>query len=313
MSANAKKPSGGTGLHIKNKREKLFLLSVWIVPIILFAVLYVYVNFNSILLAFKHILSDDLVEYEWTTDNFSLFWNKVFDDPQLEYAVTNSIWIYLFNIFVNTPLQMLLAFLIYKKVHGTSILKVIFFLPQIISSIAWVLMFRYFDEFGLGQLAVPFGQEQFLDRYSVMGFWTLVLFSGWLSLGGSMVLYCGTFSRIPDSVIEAGKLDGMNLMQEFVHVALPLVYPLISVALVTSVPSIFTNQLCIYAFWGAEAGPKLYTLGYFMFTLVMGSGNIQGQGLTMAAAGGIMITLVVAPLTLGMRALVNKFDPEVSY
>ena len=298
-----------------NRSEKIFLASVWTVPIILFLILYVYINFNSILLAFKHITSDDLVEFEWTLDyNFKLFFNTVFKDPQLKYAVWNSVAVYLFNIVVNTPLQIFLAFLIYKKVHGYNFLKVVFFLPQIIASIAWVSMFRYFDEFALSTIVSRISnQTRFLDKYSVLGFWTLVVFSGWLSLGGSMVLYVGTFSRIPDSVIEAGKLDGLNIMQEFIYVAVPLVFSLISVSLVTSVHTIFTNQLCIYAFWGADAGPQLYTLGYFLFVSVMSSGNIQGQGLTMTAAGGLVITAIVAPLTLGMRALVEKIDPGVSY
>ena len=60
--------------HISQKKlhDNLFVVSFLIYPILLFAVFYVYVNFNSIMLAFKEY--DFKGNYEWVAfQNFELF------------------------------------------------------------------------------------------------------------------------------------------------------------------------------------------------------------------------------------------------
>ena len=295
--------------------ERGFLLSVWAIPTILFCMLYVYVNFNSVMLAFKHVSNDDF-EYTWAGFyNFKAFIDKLAYDPSLEYAIGNSIVIYLVNMLITTPIQILIAFFIYKRIYGTEVFKIVLFLPQVIASVIWVMLFRYFCDYGMPEVMKSLGQESIflLDKDAPIGFAMMLFYTSWIGLGGAMLVYCGTMSRIPDSVIEAGKLDGMTIMQEFVYLIIPLVYPILSVALVTSVPSIFTNQLSMYIFFKETAGPRLYTIGYYLFIQIIGSSTASVSQYPFAAAGGILITLVVAPFTFGMRWLVAKLDPEVSY
>lgn len=295
--------------------ERVFLISVWIIPLIEFLVLYVYINLNSILLAFKSVSSDEF-EYAWAGfQNFKNFINTVFNDPTLDYVFVNSFIIYVVNLFVSTPLSIMLSFFLYKKIYGAEAFKIILFLPQIIASVVWIMLFRYLFDYGVPSLMAKAGADPIvlLDKDATIGFWMMLIYNTWIGLGGGMLIYIGTMSRVPESLIEAGKLDGMSVMQELVYIILPLVYPLLSVGLVTSVPSLFTNQLYIFAFFRETAGPRLYTLGYYLFIQIIGSSTASVAKYPFAAAGGILITLVVAPLTFGMRWLVNKFDPEVSF
>jgi len=295
--------------------ERGFLISVWVIPVVLFFVLYVYINFNSIMLSFKSVSNDDF-EYTWAGfDNFKKFWDLLAHDPSMKYAFGNSVLIYVVNLGINTPLQIMVAFFVYKKIYGTEFFKVIMFLPQIIASVVWVMLFRYFCDYGMPEVFELLGKESvfLLDKDNVIGFTMMLVYSSWIGLGSAMLVYVGTMSRIPDTVIEAGKLDGMTIMREFRYLIVPLVFPILSVSLVTSVPSIFTNQLYIHAFFQDTAGPRLYTIGYWLFIQIIGTEMASVSQYPIAAAGGLMITLVVAPLTFGMRWLVNKLDPGVSY
>lgn len=311
-----KKVDKNTNQRVKRKwGEYGFLVSVWVIPVVLFFVLYVYINFNSIMLSFKSVSNDDF-EYTWTgLDNFKTFWSMVLSDPSLKFAVGNGGLIYAVNLLLNTPLQILVAFFIYKKVYGTEFFKIIMFLPQIIASVVWIMLFRYFCDYGMPEVMKALGMEPvfLLDKDAAIGFNMMLFYSSWISLGSAMLVYVGTMSRIPDSVIEAGKLDGMTMMGEFVYTVIPLIFPILSVSLVTTVPSIFTNQLYIHAFFKDSAGPRLYTIGYWLFIQVIGTKMAHVSQYPVAAAGGLMITLIAAPLTFGMRWLVNKLDPEVSY
>lgn len=295
--------------------ERGFLFSVWLIPVTLFFVTYVYVNFNSIIMSFKSINNDNF-EYTWTGfNNFKTFWELVTEDPSLKYAIANGAMAYFVNLFINTPLQILVAFFVYKKVYGTEFFKIIMFLPQIIASVVWIMLFRYFCDYGMPEIFKLLGAEPvfLLDKDATIGFYMMLLYSSWIGLGGAMLVYVGTMSRIPDSVVEAGKLDGMTMMGEFIYTVVPLIFPILSVSLVTTVPSIFTNQLQIHGFFKDTAGPRLYTIGYWLFVQVIGTEMAHVSRYPIAAAGGIMITLIAAPLTFGMRWLMNKLDPEVTY
>ena len=318
MDVQEQKISKGGRVDTLSRRkwsERGFLISVWAFPALLFCMLYVYINFNSVMLAFKHVSNDDF-EYTWAgLYNFKWFLDTIANDPSLEYAIGNSVLIYAVNILINTPIQIITAFFIYKKIYGTEFFKVILFLPQIIASVIWVMLFRYFCDYGVPELMKLLGTQSvfLLDKDAPIGFGMMLFYSSWIGIGSAMLVYVGTMSRIPDSVVEAGKLDGMTIMREFIYLVVPLVYPILSVSLVTSVPSIFTNQLFIYVFFQETAGPRLYTIGYYLFIQIIGSTTASVSQYPFAAAGGLLITLVVAPFTFGMRWLVTKLDPEVSY
>ena len=296
-------------------RERGFLLSVWIFPIILFAVLYVYINFNSVLLAFKDVY-DDNYSYSWTGFvHFKEFAVDVVNDPRLTYCFGNSMIIFAFTLFVNLPLHVLVSYFLFKKVYGSGIFKILLFLPSIISITVWVTMFRYFFDYGVPAICDALGAEQvfLLNKDTAEGFYTMLAFSTWYSFAGGMLVYLGSMSRIPKSLMEAAQLDGIGIMQEFIYICVPLLYPVLGVTLITSIPAIFTNSLQIYPFFAETAGTRLYTFGYYLFIQVIGGQTASVTQYPYAAAGGLLITIIVCPLTMSVRYLVNKFDPEVSY
>ena len=204
-------------------KERGFLLSVWIVPIILFAVLYVYVNFNSILLAFKHVY-DDNYSFVWVGfQNFKDFAVDIFNDPRLTYCFGNSMIIFAFTVFINLPLHVLVSYFLYKKIYGANIFKVLLFLPSIISITVWIMMFRYFFDYGVPVIFESLGLESvfLLNKDTAEGFYMMIAFSTWYSFAGGMLVFLGSMSRIPNSLIEAAHLDGIGIMQELIYIFVP--------------------------------------------------------------------------------------------
>jgi len=297
-------------------RETGFLVSVWIYPIALFALLYVAVNIGSIMMAFQ-TFNTTTQQFEWTTGseivaNFRLFIDNIRNSPDLAYVFRNSIIIYAVTMLISMPVNICVSYFLFKKIYGHEIFKILLFLPSLISSIVWVFLFRYLVEF-----AVPavFGENIHLlsNSNANVSFWTMLFFSTWIGFAGGMLIYLGSMSRISESLIEAGKIDGLTTLQELRYVALPLIYPLLSVMIITSVPGFFTNSLHIFAFYDDQAPREMYTLGYYLFIRVIGS-DVRGfEMYPYAAAGGLLITLIVAPLTFFVKWLVERFDPEATY
>ena len=66
---------------IKRKKKKdvgaiIFIVTMLAIPIAAFLFFYVYINFNSILMAFQEPLFDGRGGYRWGFGNFEKFFNK---------------------------------------------------------------------------------------------------------------------------------------------------------------------------------------------------------------------------------------------
>ena len=74
----------------KKRIDNLFVLSILIIPLISFAIFYVYVNLNSFVLAFQSI--DVYGDYEWVgLKNITEFLNGLKGDSRVGLSVKNSL------------------------------------------------------------------------------------------------------------------------------------------------------------------------------------------------------------------------------
>lgn len=283
-------------------------------PLLQFAIFYVYVNFNSILLS--------LQSYNINTSKFSFsgFGNfkKVFidivKDPTMGYCVKNSLLSYVLCLVIGFPLNLTFAYVVYKKVPCAGFFQVVLFLPQLLSSIVVSMMFEM-----CVREAVPYVAEKLfkVEELYLLGdpkyiFGTMIFYALWSGFGSALILYSGAMSRIPDSIIEYGELEGISLWAEFWHVCLPMIYSTISIFLVTGVAGIFTNQLNLFNFYGMDASYKARTLGYHFFIMVLGE-NANYIDYPYASAAGLIFSLVATPITLLARHLLEKYGPEVEF
>ena len=314
VKINNRKNHKTGNINSLRRAQRRFIIGVFIYPTILFLIFYVGVNLNSIILAFK---SYDVLtyKYRWSgLENFIKFAKDIFQSPVLSKTAVNSLILYAVQIFLSMPVHILISYFIYKKVFLSETFKVILFLPSIISSMVWVLIFRYFVDYGVPEILTLLKLNSSVNLLgdSSIAFRTIIFYNFWIGLAGGMLIYLGTMARIPYSITEAGKLDGMNSWQELWFIVLPLLYPLISIMLVTSVPTIFTNQANLYAFYRYDADPNIYTFGYYLFIQVIG----KKAGLVnypYASAGGLLFTVVVAPLTIGLRYILEKLGPSTEF
>ena len=300
------------------KRRKLgegvFVYLALLIPVLQFIIFYVAVNINSILLAFKEY--DVLAgKYHFIGfDNFAAFFRDMIREPVLARAAKNSVILYLFGLLVSMPLGITISFFVYKKIPMAGFFKVVLFLPSIISSIVMVLMFKYFMEMVIPNLLSAMGVKEPPNFFynSKYAFGTLIFYGLWTGFGGGIILYTGAMSRIPDSLVEYGQLEGMSMLKEFIHVTLPMIFPTITVFLVTGVAGLFTNNAGAYAFYAENAAYNVYTFGYYLFIQVIGSKASLAE-YPYASAAGLCFTLVAAPVTLLVKYLLEKFGPNPEY
>lgn len=297
--------------HAQSQKMKdiIFIWAVLIWPIINFILLYIYINFNMILLAFQEYNVDTLTYDFGGLINFQRFFKDLFATPVLTRSAINSILVYGIG-WLNMPITLLVSYCIYKKIYGASVFRVILFLPSIISGMVWMLVYKYIVEYAFPVIFPNIQMSLLTDPNTT--FITVLAYGLWLAFAGHMVLYTGAMSRVPVSLVEYGKLDGLQGLKEFWYLTFPLIFPTVSVFIVTGVVGIFTNQMSLYSFYGSGAPTETYTFGYYFFIQVFGNkSNVANY--PYASAAGLSFTLVAAPLTLFIRWLLDKVTPEAEY
>lgn len=305
-------PMKRKSLMTKRRNEIIFLCFIFAFPILHKLVFYIGKNFQSILLSFQAYDRESQSYYLIGFDNFKNVFYDLTHSTVLKTCMKNTLYLYLMETFISIPISLFCSFFIIKKVPGHGALKIIFFLPSMVSSVTMVLAFKYFCEYAVPDIAsrwfnvtnFPLILNEYPYAYPMM-----LLYSLWVGFASGIVLYLGTMSKVPDGVTDAAMIDGVSVLGEFWHVIMPTVYPTLSVFLITGFVAIFTGSGPIYTFYKDSAPQYCYTTGYYLFTRVVGQ-NSSAADYPYAASIGMLITLIATPLTFLLKYTLEHIGPR---
>lgn len=301
----------------RKKKRMLFYSAVLALPILQYLIFYVYVNFNTILLAFQSYKpSSSGIGYEIgfaKFDNFISVINRLGSDGNIS-MFWNSLLVYAVTLLVGTTLVLFFSYYIYKKYFMSKLFQVFLFLPQVLSSVVLALLFKYMVTDGY--IALTGSKMGLLDMADTRMV-TLLFFLVWSSFGANILIYSGSMSGINESVVESAQLDGVNTLQEFWYITFPMIFPTFITFFVSGISGIFSQQLNLYTIY--ENNSPINTVGYYLYVQSVHSGlipqvntasNTTYLSYSEIAAFGIMITIVVVPITLFVRKIMNKYGPN---
>ncbi len=328
--APAKKPKHK--MLATTKKAHIFCACVLAFMLVQWCIFFLYGNFNSILLAFQYYDPDGVGQQVFYPvgemfTNFGDFITDLFlatNRPLGRYFLNGMV--YHLTGLICLPISLIFAFIIYKEMLGAGFMKVVLFIPSIISAMVIALLFKTFMTEGLfgiwKSLQKPY--DQFLSPLADDSkvFLTLILYQFFFGLPGSLLINIGTMSRTPKELIEFGEMEGMSYFQEFRYITLPLMFPVLQIYCLGMFTGFFTAQGPLYAIYGDGAsGTSLpdsaISFGYYMMVSVI-SDNFQPgiaadfmYGYT--AAANLLIGLVSIPIVYGTKKLFDRFDPEADF
>ncbi len=297
----------------REKKRLIFYIIMMIWPIVQLAIFYVYANISAMTLAFqKYSLGvGEKYNIEWVfLDNFAriinLFTTKYYLD-----MIWNSLLLHLFKLVAGTVFALIFSYYIYKKFALSEFFRVMLFMPSIISSVVLIMLYRY--------VVTDVYMEIFNAPEGLMSTHTMavvVFYNIWISFGMNVLLYCGAMSGINESISESAQLDGVNIVEEFIYITLPMIFPTIITFIVVGIAGIFSDNMHLYTFY--MEGAPFQTVGYFIYVQSLKSGLIPlssvGGNIWLSyseiSALGLMITAIICPLSLITRNLLEKYGPS---
>ncbi|MBO4572988.1 MAG: sugar ABC transporter permease [Clostridia bacterium] len=309
---------------IFGKRSKWFIFAFLIFPLVQFFVFFVIVNYRSILMAF----SDANGTFDWGKSNW-LFFVKEWQSTEKPFQISlkNTLIYFIVSNFINLPLVIVFAYLLFKKCYGHRVFRVIFFMPSIIGVVVFCTLFRFFVGNFQGQegpvlwltskLYNLFGAQlpenamnQGLLGDSSTAFAAIMVETIWTGFGMSLILISGGLARLPESIFEAAKIDGVGMWGEFWHVVIPLLMPTVASVFMLNMAGLFTFYAPVMLL--TEGSFETSTIGWYITRYTLHRAQ-SGGNLNYPAFVGVFVTIIAVPFILIVRKVLDKLTPDVSY
>jgi ABC-type sugar transport system permease subunit len=181
----------------------------------------------------------------------SMGWGKMMAAGDKDFLT--SLMVTLFYALGSVPIQLLialvLAYLLFQKIKGKDVFRMIYFLPYITPVVSTAVVFRiifspretslanivlgWFHAGPLKWLFEPTSLLNLILGTKITGFLagpslalvTIILFGVWTFIGYNTVIFLAGLGSISKEIYEAAEIDGANDIGLFRHITLPLLSP----------------------------------------------------------------------------------------
>lgn len=290
----------------RKTKKRLFIIGMLAIPAIHFIVFWLWINIDSVLLAFQNNIGEWVgwTNIEWVFTSFT-------DNPYLDMweATRNTLIFFVWNVLVEMPIAVVLAYVFFKKLPGNKFFTICLYLPSIITPTVMTTVFKSFVGSD-GPIALLYAAFDKKWVYPVTqdgsALISILAYQLWTGYGLNIILFRSAMNRIPREIFESAALDGITMKKELTKIIVPLIWPMLVTMIILAVANMFGSQGPILLFTNGDYGTM--TIGHAMYLQYKDYGMV-----TRAAAIGLIFTLIGIPLVFLTRWGANKVGGEYEY
>ena len=239
-------------------------------------------------------------------------WRALAHDTVFWQSLWNNVLLAAASVVIELPISLALAVLLEKAGRGSRILKILYFLPLLMSSVAIGVLFKNVYDPNFGPLNVAlramglgsFAQDWLGDTHLSLASTIAVIC--WQNVPFYMILFLAGLSSMAAELHEAARLDGASEWTIFWRIKLPHLQGAIRTAVLLSVLGSLRYFDLIYVMTGGGPEGSSELMATYMYRTVFSSFQL-GYGSTIGSAMFIIVSLVAA---VALR-MTRRFETEV--
>ena len=212
------------------------------------------------------------------------------------------------TILVNL-LSLLLALGLNSKIKCKSLLRGVYFLPNILGGriIGYIFsfIFTYIIPAIGSALHLGFLENSILanEKYA----WIGVLIVGvWQAVAMNTIIYISGLQTIPGDIYEAGMIDGAGKWQTFKSLTLPMLMPFVSTNLILSTKNMLMVFDQIMALTKGGPAQSTESISYLIYKNGMDGGQFGFQ-----SANAVVFFVVIVTISIFQMAVTNKKEEQL--
>jgi multiple sugar transport system permease protein len=284
---------GTLGKQARREERQFYLfISPWLIGFLLWTagpmLFSLYVSFTE---------WDILTKPVWVgIENYRALWRDLFEPSRLVLFRQSLIVTTIFTVML-VPLRMVVnlggALLLNQKIKAMPVFRAVFYSPTIVPAIASAMVWSWIMQSNgglvslvLNQFGLP-NQTWLFDEDTAL--FTLVGLSLW-GFGSQMLFFLAGLQSVPPHLYEAAKIDGATRWQQFWHITVPMISPVIFYNLIISMMGTF--QAFDGAYLYTRGGPN-YATHFYVLNIYNFGWRFFKFGLASAMAWVLLVIILV--------------------
>ncbi|GMQ61331.1 carbohydrate ABC transporter permease [Vallitalea maricola] len=291
------------------QKQKAKMGYIFIIPsIVLVLVFIVYPVINTINMSLYDLRIQTLAEGKKFVgfDNYI----KLFSDKTFIESLKFTLIFTVIAVTLETLIGMIFALIMNKAIPGQGIIRtavlVPWAIPTIVSGLMW--QFMYSDQYGIINLILS--KLHLIQDYipwlieKNTAIIAVIIADVWKTTPYMSLLILSGLQTVPESLYEAASLDGANKVQRFFRITLPIIKPVVVVAILFRVLATFRIYDLVVALTSGGPADGTQSLSLYTIKTYFNFGNL-GYGATLA-----VVTFIISLLIsfLFMDALKTKME-----
>jgi ABC-type sugar transport system permease subunit len=240
--------------------------------------------------------------HEWNgfTENMNFVginnYLKILEDPIYWQSFLNMMLIlFVGGIFVFF-IGFLFTALMSQGVTAKKTIRAIIFFPQIIAPIALAVVWNYLYRFDIGffnSILTTFGLNpvNWTGPDNIM--MSAVISIIWYSTGFYAIILLAGVDKIPNTIFEAARVEGASTIKIFTKITIPLIWDVISIAVILWGINAIRLFDFLFAFGGPEPPTRIWNTAMYQFILGFGQRTPIYQ---LGYSSAIAVTMIIVVL-----------------
>jgi len=189
---------------------------------------------------------------------------RLYHDSIFWRALSNNLILFSFVLVVSVTIALFFALVLARKIRGSGFYRATWLFPNMLGDVIvgtiWLFIFHptmgMLNHF-LSLIGIDVGATPWLGQSST-ALIAVAIPMIWKYMGLYIILFLAAIQEIPQSFLDAARIDGANQWQEFSRITLPLIKPTIAVAAVFLMWNSF-SVIFTYVKLLTEGGPHRAT------------------------------------------------------
>jgi len=252
---------------------------------------------------------------------------RAFADPDMWHSLLVTASYSIISVPLQLGLGLVLAYLLFQKIRGLAVYRMLYFLPYITTTVAsaavWAFLFSP-DNGPINKAIQALGGEGlkwlgeskgifnliFTPTGIDLPAWaqgpslaliSLIIYTTWVFVGYDIVIFLAGLGNIPNELYDAAKVDGAEGWNLFRHITLPLLSPTTFFLLILTVIGTFKAFNHIYIMTMGGPGDATTTSSIFIFQQLY-----QFNRYGYSAALSFIVFVVIMLLTVFQNQFAGK-------
>lgn len=301
--------SRGSALRLSGKgarlRKDLFAWLLMIPSLVLFAFFVWGPLLDTVRMSFYQTKGMNLVKFVGLEN-----YGKLLVQPAYKIAWKNTVKYTLCSLVVGLAVPVIMASLITEVSHFRGFFRVAAYYPNIIPSIAAVMIFTFF--FGTGNSGVlnillakiGVGPVNFLTSEKWVIFWIVVAMT-WKAAGSTALVYMSSISGISPDLYEAATIDGASPLRRFFSITIPTILKTGKTMLILQILAVF--QILYEPMMMTNGGPNNASISIMELVYDLAFKQMK---FSQAAALSVEVCLILIVLTVVYYVVANSVDRD---